>query len=814
MIEFPRSRGAIPIPPTPLIGREDALAAVLDLLGDPQIRFVTLIGPGGVGKTRLALELAITLEDAFADGSCFVPLEVVADSDLVPAAIAQGLGVGAFGGRSLLDALLDAARRREQLLVLDNFEHLLASAPIVAELLAAGPGLKILVTSREALRLRGEHEVIVPPLALPDEVERQRSKAERESARRQDGETARAWRADASVARLSASPAVMLFVQRARAARSDFSLNDQNAADVAAICDRLDGLPLAIELAAARVSHLSPGAIVDRIDRQRSARLSLLTGGPRDAPARLQTIRDAIAWSHELLDDDERVTFRRLAVFAGGFGIDAAAVVCETDDLDALDGIRSLLAKSLIRDDGDCAGEPRFGMLETIRVFGLERLTASAEAADVRQRHADWCLAFAEHAAKAKGPDGALWLQRLERDYANLRAGLTWLMEQGAAPQLVRLAGALWPFWEDHAHYREGRRWLEAALARESETPPADRLRALIGAGTMAWYEGGNAQATRWHKQALTLARESGDRLAEATALNNLGAQALDLGEDDRAALSFEASLAVARAAAQPRAAMIALHNLAQIARLGRESALAAPRIEEALALAREIGDAAMMSSGLTALGHTMLDMGDPRRAAPLFGESLDLAQDRGNLGDLIDAWEGLARLGAETGDFQEAAQLFGATAALRDAIGVPCSPSDIAYFEPTMRRLRAALGGDGFAAAMAAGRDLSRQDAVAKAISLATGAAPPSPPEPAGRVILAGPEAGEWASGAACLTHREREVLRLVADGLSNKEIGAELAISAQTVTKHVGNVLRKLGVPSRTAAATLATRRGLIPG
>ncbi len=407
MIEFPRSRDVIPIPPTPLIGRDDALAAVLDLLGDPQVRLVTLIGPGGVGKTRLALELAITREGALAEGVGFVPLEAIDDPDLVPAAIAPGLRVSPFSGRSLLAALLDAARRREHLLVLDNFEHVLDAAPLVADLLATGPGLKILVTSREALRLRGEHKVNVPPLALTD-----------------GGGMRTAGGGSVTDLRLP-PPAVRLFVQRARAARSDFSLSDENAADVAAICDRLDGLPLAIELAAARVSHLAPGAILDRIDRQRSARFSLLTGGPRDAPARLRTMRDAIAWSHDLLNDDERVTFRRLAVFAGGFGIDAAAAVCETDDLDALDGIRSLLAKSLIRDDGGRAGEPRFGMLETIRVFGLERLAASAEAEDVRQRHADWCLVFAEHAAKTNGPDGALWLQRLERDYANLRAALT-----------------------------------------------------------------------------------------------------------------------------------------------------------------------------------------------------------------------------------------------------------------------------------------------------------------------------------------------------------------------------------------------------
>jgi predicted ATPase/DNA-binding CsgD family transcriptional regulator len=833
MIEFPASHSTIPIPPTPLIGREEIVAAALSLLRDPQIRLVTLTGPGGVGKTRLALELAHALRPTLTHGALFIPLETVAHPDLVPAAFAQALGVSGIPSRLMPTALQEAVRPCCRLLVIDNFEHLLSAATIVADLLASGPGLKILVTSRERLRLRGEHEIVLPPLAVTaPEVGNWKPEA-------RDGERA-TWSSGQNSH--APPPAVALFAQRARAARAGFGLSEANAADVTAICAQLDGLPLAIELAAARVSHLPPAAIRERMERYGMAWLPLLTGGPRDVPDRLRTMRGAIAWSYDLLSPAEQDLFQRLSVFVGGFTLDAAErvggdgfafggvgrgeqeVATASSSLpplsaaspptakpsppergvppSTLDLLASLVAKSLLRATEEPDGQPRFAMLETVREFALERLDASGVEDAVRQRHAAWCAALV---ASANPPAGAavdpVWVERVEREYGNVRAALTWVLARRDGAALLRLAGALRPFWEERSHYGEGRRWLVAALDLDGEGPAADRLPVLSGAGTMAWYEGDNAQAIRWHAEALRVAREIGDRRAEATALNDIGAQGLELGDFTLARANFAASLSVARDAGEPRATMFALHNLAQIARLEGESDVAARQIAEALSLARELGEAGLITSSLTALGHALLDGGDDERARELFQESLTLARMRGNAGDLVDAMEGLARLGAATGKLAEAARLFGAAATLRNAIGMPFSPSDIAYFRPPFAHLQMALGPSGWETAQASGRSLPRAEALALAEALASG------PSPTG--------AGRWeraSLGAPCLTPRERDVLRLLVEGLSDKEIGAALTISAETVTKHVGSVLRKLGVPSRTAAATFAVRRGLV--
>ncbi|MDF3039252.1 MAG: transcriptional regulator, LuxR family, partial [Thermomicrobiales bacterium] len=402
-----------------------------------------------------------------------------------------------------------------------------------------------------------------------------------------------------------------------------------------------------------------------------------------------------------------------------------------------------------------------------------------------------WALDFAAEAgARAREAD-APWLPRLECEHANLRAALTWLAERGDGPRLARLAGALWPFWEEHAHYAEGRRWLEAALALAGEAGPADRLRVMTGAGTMARHHTDYACAVRYHEQALRLARAIGDREAEALALDNLGAQAMDLGDFAAARARFEACIAIARDIGAPQQEIRALHNVAQIRRAQYDSAAALRCLEEVLARAREQRMNWLLPPILIGLGLAAADLGDFGGAIPLIHESLALAVATGHPGSVIDGIEGLARLAAVSGQAEQATRLFGAAEALREKLVWPLSPTEIAYAEPTMQALRTALGAGGFAAAWEQGRSLSQEEALTEALA-----------------IRAEPAAGDMHG----LTLREREVLRLVVEGHSDKEIGAALAISAQTVAKHVGHILHKLDVASRTAAATLATRRGLV--
>ena len=483
-------RNNLPLQPTPLIGREKEVSEVCDLMRLEETRLLTLTGPGGTGKTRLALQAAADLLDDFPDGTFFAPLATLTEAELLLPAVAETLGMRETGEQPLDESLKDYLVERRMLLLLDNFEQVLGAAPAVTELLAGAPGLKVLATSRAPLGLYGEHEFPVPPLSMPD------------------------LEHPPPLESLTQYEAVSLFVERARALKPDFKVTNESAPAVAEICVRLDGLPLAIELAAARIKMLPPKAMLQRL----TSRLKLLTGGARDLPERQRTLRATIEWSHALLDEGEQLLFGRLAVFSGGRTLEAIEAICDAlGDLpvDAFDGISSLLDKSLIRQEEGPNGEPRFVMLETVHEFAREKLEDSAEAQEIKRIHAQYFLTLAEVAfPELRGPDQLEWLERLEAEHDNMRAALTWALERKEAEVALRLGGALWWFWWMRGHNSEGRRWLEEALAIEGRVLPEVRAMALAGAGELATSQGNLDRAKEVCEEGLELlsARGKGDK--------------------------------------------------------------------------------------------------------------------------------------------------------------------------------------------------------------------------------------------------------------------------------------------------------------
>ncbi len=737
---------------------------------------MTLTGPGGVGKTRLALQVPHDLIEQFADGIAFISLAPITDSTLVLPAIAQVLGVREAGEEPLVTRLTAFLRHKQALLVLDNFEQVVEAAPLVADLLAACPELRMLATSRVRLRVSGEREYAVPPLGLVEHV------------------------APAPLDEVAESEAARLFVERARTVREDFALTAENAPAVAAICARLDGLPLAIELAAARVKVLPPATLLSRMER----RLPLLTGGGRDAPARQRTMRDAIAWSHDLLTPGEQILFRRLAVFVGGFDLEAAEAVAGGPDapgLDVLDGICSLVDQSLLREEDDPDGEPRYRMLETAREFGLERLNASGEEATVRDRHAAWCLTLAEAAgAVLRTTYDPGVVARLEAEHPNLRAALVWFAQASDGEALVRIGATLGRFWYVAGHAREGRGWLERALALAPAAPTPARARALLNAGLLTLGLGDAEAAFRDHEAAAALARELG--LGEEEAVGELG-QGVALqyrGEYDAAEVRFAAALPRFRQAGKGVYELATTYHLGVVAH-GRGEAGRARRLwEETLAEARARGELVFVAWCLELLGLLAAEQGDLRGAAAALGERLAVGRSvlhRHHRGELLAT---LAVLGDACGQVEAAARLLGAAETAEAAqhfdppVGLACARA--------AERLRQALGAAAYERALAAGRGQGPEavEADARAVldaAAASGAAETARPDPA---------------DAHGLTPRERDVLRLLVEGCSDREIAEALGLRYRTVTSYVRNILTRLDVTSRTAAATYAVRHGLV--
>ena len=708
-------RRTLPVSLTPLVGREHEVAAVADLLRREGVRLLTMTGPGGVGKTRLALEVAERERGAFADGAVFVPLAPLRDPDLIPSVLAETLGVRDVADRALWETVKQHLRGKKMLLLLDNFEHLLSAVPVVADLVEACPELTVLVTSRAPLRLVGEQQFPVPPLPLP--------------------ESASFAAADV----LSRSPAVELFRQRARAAMADFALTAANASAVARICQRLDGLPLAIELAAARVKLFSPQALINRLDR----RLPMLGGGARDLPERQQTLRDAVAWSYDLLDAAERTLFRRLAVFAGGCTLEAAEAVCGTGtdapaEGDVLQTLASLVDNSLVvsRSETPARGgneEPRFTMLETIREYAVERLESSGEAEEMHRTHALYYLELAE----AAQPEVSMhlreewWWTQLEEEHDNLRAALRWAVRVREAETATRLALALWRFWNLGSHPSEGRRWLEAVLAldgaegravgAEPALPARRRAFLHLVTGILSAAQGDHDRAVALYEESLALYERMGHRKGTSGPLRELGAAAYRRGDYEQAARLNERALAVAREFGSRFGVALALCNLADVLRDQGDLERAKSLLEESLVSLRSqngpLRIANALVNTLARLGSIECEMGRDERASELFEESLGEVWRFGFGFEGVACLEGLARVAAMEGRPERAARLLGASAARREELGISLSPIVQADHDHAVNAARAALGEDAFTRAWAGGHAMSLEEAITDAL-------------------------------------------------------------------------------------------------
>ena len=853
----------LPVQSTALIGREKEVAALLHLLQREEVRLLTLTGPGGTGKTRLGLQVAAELSDLFPDGVYFVNLAPISDPTLVVSTIAQTLDLKETGAQPLLDMLKASLNWKPLLLLLDNFEQVVNAAVYVAELLTACSLLKVIVTSRASLHVRGEQSFAVPPLAVPDPT------------RLPDLLT------------LSQYEAVSLFIQRAQAIKPEFQLTNANAQAVAEICVRLDGLPLAIELAAARIKLFPPQALLARLGQ----RLAVLTSGPHDAPARQQTLRSTLAWSYDLLTTQEQQLFRRLSIFVGGCTLEAIEALCVAlgqDDgaepVPILEGVSSLLDKSLVQQTEQHVEEPHLLMLETIREYGLECLVTCGELELARQAHADYYLKLAEEAQpELGGPQQVKWLEWLDGEHDNLRAAMQWLLDRGKTgyrrEMALRLGTALQNFWWIRGHYSEGRNFLEQALTGSEGVAASVRAKALYTVARLATTQGNYQKAENlceeslalfrkledqpgvarslyllgviaWNKGNLTMARtlgeealilfgEVGNKDGIGAALFRITTVISEQGEYEAAHTLFKECLKMDRESGSPRGTAATLWGLAKLNFVSQGDSVALRSLlEESLALYRAVGDKGGIADclylsgwvvllqgnavaarslaeesillyketadrpgiaqSLALLAEVQTRQGDRIAARALFDESLALARKGGDTLIIVSALEGLAGIVAVQEEPTWAVRLWGAAEALREAMGAPIPLVYRASYERSVAAACAHLDEQAFAISWAEGRAMSPEQA------LAAEGQPMLPTQT--------PAAKSATTSPGGLSARELEVLRLLAQGLTDAQIAEQLVLSLHTIHAHLRTIYSKLGVTSRSAATRYAFEHQLV--